>query len=96
MAAKDLAAWIKVVKTSRLQNFAEIRGCFPDADNVDGFVAFNIRHNRYRLIFVVHYAKSIAEKLTQGHVYIRAFMTHHEYDRWSNLNERKRAEWLQL
>jgi mRNA interferase HigB len=96
MAAKDLAAWIKVVRTARWQNFAEVRACFPDADNVDGFVIFNIRHNRYRLIVVVHYAKLIDDKLTLGHVYIGGFMTHGEYDRWCDLNERKRAEWLQF
>ena len=30
---------------------------FKDADFVDGYVIFNIRHNRYRLVTVIPYAK---------------------------------------
>ena len=45
-------------------------------------MVFNIRHNRYRLIVAVHYAKVIDGRLTLGHVYIGSFMTHKEYDRW--------------
>jgi mRNA-degrading endonuclease HigB of HigAB toxin-antitoxin module len=61
---------------------------------VDGFVVFNFRHNRYRLIVAVHYAKSIEGRLTLGHVYIGSFMAHSEYGRWSKATEKKRAEWL--
>ena len=45
---------------------------------------FNIRQNRYRLITVIHYAKTTAQKRTQGHVYIRSFLTHKEYDNPAN------------
>ena len=43
-------------------------------------VVFNIRRNRYRLITVIHYAKTTNERRTEGHVYIRSFLTHREYD----------------
>jgi mRNA interferase HigB len=84
------------VKSARWRSFQELRASFPDADNVDGFVVFNIRHNRYRLIVAVHYAKVIDKRLTLGHVYIGSLMTHKEYDRWCALTEKKRAEWLQF
>lgn len=93
-AALEIGAWIAIVKSARWRNFQELRASFPDADNVDGFVVFNIRHNRYRLIVAVHYAKTIERRLTLGHVYIGSFMTHKEYDRWCVLDRKKRAEWL--
>jgi mRNA interferase HigB len=73
-----------------------LRGTFPDADDVGGFVVFNIRHNRYRLIAAVHYAKLIESQLTLGHVYIGSFMTHKEYDRWCAASKKEKAEWLQF
>jgi len=93
-AAQELSAWIRIVKSARWRNFQELRASFPDADDVDGFVVFNVRHNRYRLIVAVHYAKVIEDRLTLGHVYIGWFLTHKEYDRWCAASEKKRAEWL--
>jgi mRNA interferase HigB len=93
-AAQEIGSWIRIVKEARWRNFQELRGSFPDADDVDGFAVFNIRHNHYRLIAAVHYAKVIDGRLTLGHVYIGRFMTHKEYDRWCGASERKRAEWL--
>jgi len=95
-AAQEIGAWVVIVKSARWRSFQELRASFPDADNVDGFVVFNIRHNRYRLIVAVHYARTIERRLTLGHVYIGSFMTHKEYDRWCSLTEKKRAEWLQF
>jgi mRNA interferase HigB len=73
-----------IVKAVRWHNFPEVRGTFKDADNVRGYVIFNVRQNRYRLITVIHYAKTTAQKRTQGHVYIRSFLTHKEYDNPAN------------
>jgi mRNA interferase HigB len=95
-AAREVGAWIKIVKAARWRDFVELRSYFPDADDVDGFVVFNIRHNRYRLIVAVHYAKMIEGRLTLGHVYIGSFMTHRDYDRWCALTPRQRAKWLQF
>jgi mRNA interferase HigB len=93
-AAREIGSWVRIVKTARWQNFRELRATFPDADDVHGFVVFNIRHNRYRLIVAVHYAKVIDGRLTLGHVYIGAILAHKEYDRWCAATEKKRAEWL--
>jgi mRNA interferase HigB len=95
-AAREIGSWIRVVKRTRWRNFEELRATFPDADDVGGFVVFNIRHNRYRLIAAVHYAKVIEAKLTLGHVYIGSFMTHKDYDRWCAATKRQRAEWLRF
>jgi mRNA interferase HigB len=93
-AAQEIGSWMRIVKMARWRNLQELRANFPDADDVDGYVVFNIRHNRYRLIVAIHYAKVIAGRLTLGHVYIGSFMTHKEYDRWCAATEKKRAEWL--
>ena len=93
-AAPEIGSWARIVKSARWRNFQELRASFPDADNVDGFIVFNLRHNRYRLIVAVHYAKLIGGRLTLGHVYIGSFLTHKEYDRWCAASKKKRAEWL--
>jgi len=78
-AAKELTSWIAIVESSRWRSFIEVQSVFKDADLVDGYVVFNIRHNRYRLITVIHFAKDVP-KATNGHVYIRSFLKHAEYD----------------
>jgi len=66
--------------TAAIEVLVEFRRMFRDADYINGYVVFNIRRNRYRLITVIHYAKTTKERQTQGHVYIRSFLTHKEYD----------------
>jgi len=92
-AAAELGAWARIVKDARWRNFSELRATFPDADLVDGLAVFNIRHNGYRLITAVHFAKIIVGKLSLGHVYIGFFFTHREYDRWCSLPAKERSEW---
>ncbi len=83
-AADEIKAWAAIVKVVRWHNFAEVRSTFKDADNVSGYVIFDIRHNRYRLVTVIHYARTTTEKRTLGHVYIRSFLTQKEYDNPEN------------
>lgn len=71
-AAKEISTWLTIVEAVRWRNFNEVRDVFKDADAVDGYVVFNIRENRYRLITVIHYAKDTPDE-TQGHIYIRSF-----------------------
>jgi mRNA interferase HigB len=87
-AANEIKAWTTIVEAVRWHNFDEVRGMFKDADFVDGYVVFNIRHNRYRLMTVIHYAKTMGERQTQGHVYIRSFLNHKEYDNRGNWDRR--------
>jgi mRNA interferase HigB len=87
-AANEIKAWVRIVEAVRWHNFAEVRRTFKDADYGDGYVIFNIRGNRYRLITVIHYAKTTDGVKTQGHVYIRSFLTHREYNNRSNWDRR--------
>ncbi len=87
-AATEIAAWAEIIEAVRWQNFAEVREMFRDADYIDGYVIFNIRRNRYRLVTVIHYAKRTEKRETDGHVYIRSFLTHKEYDNPSNWDRR--------
>jgi mRNA interferase HigB len=83
-AANEIAAWHKIVKAARWQNFVELKQTFKDADDVKGRVIFNIRQNRYRLVTIIHYSREKDDRPTEGHVYIRSFLTHKEYDNPAN------------
>ncbi len=83
-AAKEVMAWRKIAKAARWRNFGEIRQVFKDADHVDGYVIFNIRENRYRLITIIHYSREKDGRITEGHIYIRSFLTHRQYDNQAN------------
>jgi mRNA interferase HigB len=88
-AADEIRAWASLVQAARWQNFLQVREICRDADYVNGYVVFNIRRNRYRLVTVIHFAKPAAEgKTTGGHVYIRSFLTHKQYDDPRNWDRR--------
>lgn len=87
-AANEIEAWVAIVEEVRWHNFPEVRGTFEDADNVKGYVIFNIWQDRYRLVTVIHYAKTTKERRTEGHVYIRSFLTHKEHDNPANWDRR--------
>ena len=87
-AANEIKAWIGIVEAVRWHTIDEVRAIFKDADPVDGYVVSVFRHNRYRLITVIHYAKTTDKMQTQGHVYIRSFLTHREYDNRGNWDRR--------
>ncbi len=83
-AAKELQAWFKIACAARWRNFVEVRRIFQDADDVDGRVVFNIRQNRYGLLTIIHYSRARHDRTTEGHIYIRAFLTHRQYDNKAN------------
>jgi len=87
-AAEEIKSWMAIVKEVRWHNFPEVRSIFKDADNAKGYVIFDFRRNRYRLVTVIHYAKTTDQKRTQGHVYIRSFLTHKEYNNTGNWDRR--------
>lgn len=71
-----LQRWYELMKTGHFGSFAELRVHFPSADQVGKLTVFNIGGNRTRLIAAIHYNRQ--------KVYIRAILTHSEYDesRW--------------
>jgi mRNA interferase HigB len=68
-----LSHWYREMKPRRFASFAELRTVFPSADQVGKLTVFNIGGNRVRLIAAIHYNRDL--------VYIRAVLTHQEYDR---------------
>ena len=75
-AKAALQHWYQVVKSQAFTSFADLRGTFPSADQVGRLTVFNLGGNKVRLIAAIHY--------NRGKVYIRAVLTHDEYDegRW--------------
>jgi mRNA interferase HigB len=71
-----IAQWYKLIKQSEFSSFVELRRVFPSADQVGKLTVFNIGGNKVRLIAAIHYNRK--------KVYIRAVLTHSEYDeeRW--------------
>ncbi len=67
-----LAHWYQLVKQDTFNSFAELRSAFPSADQVGKLTVFNISGNKVRLIAAIHY--------NRRKVYIRAVLTHKEYD----------------
>ena len=83
-AAKQILAWHKITKAARWRNFIEVRQVFKDADDVEGYVVFNMLRNRYRLVTIIHYSRVRESRITEGHIYIRSFLTHKQYDKRAN------------
>jgi len=67
-----LAHWYSLVKHNDFSNFADLRAMFSSADQVGKFTVFNIGGNKVRLIAATHYNRK--------KIYIRAVLTHAEYD----------------
>ncbi|SIO30697.1 mRNA interferase HigB [Singulisphaera sp. GP187] len=70
-----LESWYRLVKNARWSSFADVRSDYPSVDQVGSLAVFNIGGNKFRLIAVV--------MIKAGKVYIRAILTHAEYDRGS-------------
>jgi len=83
-AAKEIGAWLKIAGAARWRSLVGVREIFQDADAVDGYVVFNFRQNRYRLVTIIHYSREKDGRITEGHIYIRSFLTHKQYDSRAN------------
>jgi len=74
-AEKPLMVWMQVVKTARWEDPAALKQTFPSADLVGHLTVFNVGGNHFRLVARIAYDLGI--------VFIRAVLTHKEYDRGS-------------
>lgn len=81
-AETPLRYWYKITSQSRWSHFDDVRQTFPSADNVGQLTVFNIGGNNYRLITKINFLKQ--------RVYIRAVLTHAEYD----LDNWKKDSWF--
>lgn len=75
-ARSALVQWYRLIKQTEFASFIELRELFPSADQVGKLTVFNIGGNKVRLIAAIHYNRK--------KVYIRAVLTHAEYneERW--------------
>ncbi|MDI6770354.1 MAG: type II toxin-antitoxin system HigB family toxin [Anaerolineales bacterium] len=72
-AKSGLQHWYQMMKSSNFTSFVDLRTDFPSADQVGNVTVFNIGGNKARLIAAIHY--------NRRRVYIRAILTHDEYNR---------------
>jgi mRNA interferase HigB len=69
----EVKTWFGLARSAKWEKLSDVRMMYPSADQVGNIVIFNIRHNRYRLITYAVFPK---QKL-----YVKALLTHAEYDR---------------
>lgn len=72
-AAKPLDHWYRVAKRAAWANFPDVKQLFNTADFAPPYIVFDIGGNKYRLVAEMNYIRSV--------LYIRAILTHKEYDR---------------
>ena len=71
-AKSSLQAWYRTMESEVFTDFNDLRATFASADYLDGLTIFDIGGNKYRLIAAIHY--------NRHKVFIRAVLTHAEYD----------------
>jgi mRNA interferase HigB len=74
VADKPLQAWRRLIERNEFRNYADLKRIFNSVDKAGDFFVFNIAGNNYRLIAAIHFN-------TQT-LYVRAVLTHAEYDDW--------------
>jgi mRNA-degrading endonuclease HigB of HigAB toxin-antitoxin module len=67
-----IGALVSGFEEKHFPHLAALRSLFPHADQVGGLTVFNIGGNKARLVAAIHY--------NRRKVYIRAVLTHAEYD----------------
>jgi mRNA interferase HigB len=73
-SGEPLQALRKLIERSTFDSFADVKRVFNSVDKVGDYFVFNIAGNHYRLIAAIHFN-------TQT-LYVRAVLTHAEYDHW--------------
>jgi mRNA interferase HigB len=72
-SASALDGWFRVMNKNIFQNFSELKSTFNSVDKVGNLYVFNVGGNKLRLITSIHFNRQ--------KVYIRAVLTHNEYDK---------------
>jgi len=72
-AIEPLTHWYLVARRASWSSLAAVRRDFRHADIVGKYTVFNIGGNNFRLIATIKYRLQV--------VYIRAILTHAEYDK---------------
>ena len=71
-ALSALQRWYRLAKKRNFSSLEDLRLTFPSADKVGKLTVFDIGGNKVRLIAAIHY--------NRRKIYIRAVLTHEEYD----------------
>jgi mRNA interferase HigB len=73
-----LLQWYLLARRNNFSSFAILKLTFPAVDRVGKFTVFDVGGNKVRIIAAIHYNRK--------RIYIRAVLTHAEYDRgkWKN------------
>jgi len=71
--------WYRLAKNRDFSNFPNLRETFPSADQVGKFTVFNIGGNKVSLVAAIHY--------NRRRIYVRAVLTHHQYDEQRGRND---------
>jgi mRNA interferase HigB len=79
-AQGPLDEWFRLMRRGAFASPHRLKTIFPAVSFLGGRrVVFNIGGNKYRIITTILYAR----ERSGGRVYIRAVMTHRQYDEWS-------------
>ncbi|HEX5431378.1 MAG TPA: type II toxin-antitoxin system HigB family toxin [Bryobacteraceae bacterium] len=71
--SEECIRWYKVARAAEWKRLEDVRVQYRDTDQIGRVLVFNIRSNRYRLI--------VSEAFEQQRLYIKALLTHKEYER---------------
>ncbi|MBI4532331.1 MAG: type II toxin-antitoxin system HigB family toxin [Candidatus Melainabacteria bacterium] len=74
LSRTPLSRWIDVTKVASWSSIIDVQKNFRTAENVEGYVIFNICGNDYRLITVIRYERR--------QVLVHEVLTHRDYNRW--------------
>ena len=73
-AGEPLQVWRKLIERNGFAGYADQKRAFNSVDKAGEYYVFDISGNSYRLIAAIHFN-------TQT-LYVRAVLTHAEYDDW--------------
>lgn len=77
-AENALTNWYKLISAKTYTSLSDLQLTFSDVEKIGNRYVFNIRGNHYRLICRITFPKT---------VFIRAIITHKEYDRLNKFNK---------
>lgn len=72
-AATPLQGWRRVIEKNHFAHWSALKATFNTVDKVGDRVVFDIGGNKYRLIAYIRFEQQI--------VYIKAVLTHRDYDK---------------
>ena len=73
-AGAPLQAWRTLIERNAFGSYADLKRVFNSVDRAGNYYVFDIAGNRYRLIAAIHFNTPT--------LYVRAVLTHAEYDDW--------------